>query len=177
MKKSTIVIIAFVLIYVVCALFSAFEPTLKRVRNPQNVYDELWNLFVAESQGETTVLTTATKDTRFRITDESISLSIPEGNIVLEWDCSSYNAKGKQGKGVLRIRMWDDDGKSHWYWYDNESKVLRGEDAEMYMKRWLRKYYQWCEESDTFSSQFSADDRGTYTYQRGSSGFNESYVN
>lgn len=172
MKKSTIVIIAFALIYVVCALVSAFEPNLidpsiKSVRRPQNVCDEIWNLFVAEWQGETTLLTTATKNAEFRDYKSMITLSMPEGDAYLWWSSSSSNKKEDYEADVIWIRVWDSKGEEYGYFYDTYSKEIRSEDNEKYLREFLMRYFQWCEESDDFSSSFSPDDLGTYTFRQG----------
>ena len=140
---------------------------IKSVRRPQNVYDEIWNLFVAQWQGETTLLTTATENAEFRAFENSITLSMPEGDAFLRWSSGYSNKKEDYEADVIWIRVWDSEGEEYGYFYDTYSKEIRSDDYEKYLLEFVMRYFQWCEESADFSSSFSPDNLGKYTFRKG----------
>lgn len=143
--------------------FSGMPDGLKRVKNVQNVYDEIYNCVYDEWAGKNTVLTGASSggwvDYDLGAFD---AVRIEKNNIVLAF----YN----NGKGVYQLYIAIHTEKSLSssvsYRYNPQTKTLSGKNDEQYITDdFIKYYFEWNDKSQIFSSNYSEDNLGEYTYE------------
>ena len=169
MKKRIIiitVILAILLsITLIIAVFSdGFQKSILtgKIYYPQNVYEEIWNLVLIEKNTRNqTVLTSATKDAYvdFDFGIEFVGVRIPECNVTISLDRTVGNEE-------LFFRFFSDNGNCWTFAYSYETKTLYGNTAfPSRMESFLTDYFKWCENDTDFTSGFSSDELGDYTYK------------
>ena len=133
-----------------------------RIYCPQNVYEEIWNLVLAEQHTRNqTVLTSATKDAYedFDLGIHFVGIHIPECNVTISWHRT-------EGVKELSFQFPLDRGKYTQFIYNYETKTLFGNtDFSYLMDNFLMDYFEWCEDATEFSSSYSADELGVYIFQ------------
>lgn len=121
---------------------------------PRNVYEEIWNLVLSEEYGGNTVLSSI--DSTYVDYDLGMfqSIYIPDCNMVLSWwDGLSFQFRTEKGKYIHFV-------------YDYDSQTLSGDAEAAYLaEHFLQDYFQWCKASPDFSSNYSMDDLGEFSYQ------------
>ena len=171
MKKKIVLIICIVfvlatVVYSVCTkgIFS------NHIYFPQNVYEEIWNLLIAEEQGKTTLLTTAVEEAKENWVEDKwggrhfASVQYPDSQKTLGWRSSDEIPR------MLIFKFYPGYPKnldSFEFGYDYKTNTLYGtRDESWFREYFLNEYFQWCEESADFSSKYSPDNLGDYHYQK-----------
>ena len=134
--------------------FSGMPGDLKKVRNVQNVYDEIWNCLYEEYAGKNSVLIGASSGGR-----RNVDLGTIQGVNIKKYNISLWFAdNGKK----LSISLND----SGFYTYDASMKTLTGNNDEQYIAdNFIKYYFEWNGKSQIFSSNYSEDNLGEYTYE------------
>ena len=134
-----------------------------KISHPQNVYEEIWNLLLIEEySNKKTVLTSSTEGARERHGREGFQyIQIRECNTSISW----YTINGEEELYFYLVLSPDGlmDAK---YTYNRTTKTLYGE-TELYflLENFLEDYFQWCEESEDFSSNYSMKAMGEFAFQ------------
>ena len=134
--------------------FSGMPGDLKKVRNTENVYDEIWNCAYEEYAGKSSVLTGASSGGR-----RSVDLGTIQGVNIDKYHVSlRFADNGKK----LSISFYD----SGFYTYDASTKTLTGNKDEQYITdNFIKYYFEWNDKSQIFSSNYSDGNLGEYTYE------------
>jgi hypothetical protein len=135
------------------------------IRDPKNVHEEIMNLVLREqyTTGQT-ILITWTEDAYvdFDFGIEFCGVYIPQCNVSINWydhkeveELQYYFSYVEAGN---RIRVH--------FIYNRDSKILYG-DGELshLIDNFLIDYFTWCEDSEDYSSKFSLDNLGDFTYK------------
>lgn len=134
--------------------FSGMPDGLKRVKNVQNVYDEIYNCVYEEYAGKNSVLTGASSGGQ-----PVIDLGAIQGVNIKKYHVSlRFEGDGN------KLRIWlGDEGA---YTYDASTKTLTGNKDERYIAdNFIKYYFEWNNKSQIFSSDYSDGDLGEYTYE------------
>ena len=170
MKKWIVIVLSVILstallITLVIAVFTGgFKKGIftGKIYRPQNVYEEIWNLVLIEQYtSNRTVLTSATKDAEedFDFGIEFVGIHIPECNVTISW----YRADGVK---ELSFLFPLGKGKYTRFVYNYETKTLFGDaDFSYLMENFLMDYFEWCEVATDFSSGYSAEFLGEFTFK------------
>jgi len=134
-----------------------------KIYRPQNVFEEIWNLLLVEERtSKQTVLTTGTKDA-YVDTDlgfDFVGVYIPENRASIHW--YRPTGGGKELKLLYDSRQVGDIQ----YIYNYETKTLYSDgDFSYLLNYFLAHYFNWCAVDPNFSSNFSKDHLGYYSYQ------------
>ena len=154
------IIAAAVLLAAVLVCIFIFSPpdSMSRVKNVQNVYDEVWNLMSDECRGKKTVLSSATPEA-YKDFDPWLELRIPEYVGLFHWP-------DHDGPGELSICLYTprEEPTIH-YTYCPETKLLSGEKDEAYLlENFLKLYFEWMEASGK-RSEYSPESLGEYNFE------------
>lgn len=161
MKKRTIIVCTAILLLaiLITALTGGFTKGILsgKIYRPQNVYEEIWNLVLTEEHTRNqTVLTTATKDA-YVDTDfgfEFVGVYIPECDVMIGWRFTN----GARELSFFFLSRPDGDGDYVNFLYNYETKTLFGnEEFSFLLENFLQDYFQWCEDSADFSSDYSIE--------------------
>ena len=135
--------------------FSGMPGDLKKVKNMQNVYDEIWNCVYEEYAGKNSVLTGASSGGQ-----PVIDLGTIQGVNINKYNVSLWFAdNGKK----LSISLND----SAFYTYDASMKTLTGNNDEQYIAdNFIKYYFEWNDKSQIFSSNYSDGDLGEYSFKK-----------
>lgn len=132
----------------------------EKIYRPQNVYEEIWNLVLTEQHtGNQTVLTSSTNDTvvDFDFGYEFVGIHIPECNVTVGWE--------SEGEELFFLFPLEHGEYAH-YIYNYDTKTLFGDaDFNYLIENFLTDYFEWCEESSDFTSGYSAESLGCFTFQ------------
>ncbi len=160
MKKLIAVLLAILAAASLCAcsmgnLFSGMPGDLKKVRNAENVYDEIWNCVYEEYAGKNSVLTGASSDGRPVIDLGTIQgVNINKYNVSLRFEDNGKKLSISLNDGVF-------------YTYHANTKTLTGNKDEQYITdNFIKYYFEWNDKSQLFSSGYSPDDLGEYTFEK-----------
>lgn len=168
MKKKVILIVCAVLVLSVIG-HSLCDKGLftDHIYFTENVYEEIWNLLIAEEQGKTTILTTAVAEAKENWVKDKLggntfaSVSYPESQKTLGWRGSDEIPR------MLIFIFYPENMDSFEFGYDYKTNTLYGTKEESQFREYfLNEYFQWCEESADFSSGYSLDHLGYYHYQK-----------
>lgn len=124
-----------------------------KIYRPDNVYEEIWNMVVAEQFGEPTVLTTSKEDSRVQYDFGGFGyISIPEHNMWMKWE---YR--------MLSFYFFEDGERENAnFLYDYETNTLYGEaEFEYYVENFLQHYFEWNKEE----TKYSLDNLGNAAYE------------
>ncbi len=134
--------------------FSGMPGDLKKVRNTENVYDEIWNCAYEEYAGNNSVLTGASSGGQ-----PVIDLGAIQGVNIKKYHVSlRFEGDGN------KLRIWLGDEGS--YTYDASTKTLAGNKDEQYITdNFIKYYFEWNDKSQIFSSNYSDGNLGEYTYE------------
>lgn len=136
-----------------------------KIYHPQNVYEEIWNLVVAEEfRAEQTVLTTSTNNAAvdFDLGIDFVSIHIPDCNVSIGWRSTNGNT---ELSFLFSSRVDGDVDRIH-FLYNYETKTLFGDTEFSYLlENFLVDYFQWCENSTDFSSNYSVESLGDIPFQ------------
>ncbi len=159
-------IAAAVLLAAVLVCIFIFSPpdSMSRVKNVQNVYDEVWNLMSDECRGKKTVLSSATPEA-YKDFDPWLQLSIPEHHAGLS-HVPNYDGRDKLWIGLyLPMEQEDASTRSVYYIYDADTKLLTGEKDEVYLlENFLKLYFDWMEAGGK-RSEYSPESLGEYNFE------------
>ena len=165
-KKAVIIALSVVLALcmIVMILTGGFQKGVisGKIYRPANVFEEIWNLVLAEQYGKAkTVLTTATKDAEVDFDVGFFqNIQIPEHRLAIGWETG-----GKALFFSFSVRLGV-DGAHIKFIYDYKSKSLSGNTVLSYLtENFLSPYFDWCEADDDFSSAFGMDSLGNYAFQ------------
>ncbi len=117
-----------------------------RIYNVENVFDEIWNLFISESHGTRTILT---KSTEGAFADYDLgwfqNVQIPEIGIVIAMD---------EGKALVfyfhENGMEQQTTKHFVYSYPNKT-LYYDRDLDSFFQRFLTAYFEWAGKSSKFA--------------------------
>jgi hypothetical protein len=131
------------------------------IYTPDNVYEEIWNLVKTEELTRSkTILTSSTEDAYvdWDFGFEFVGVYIPEIDFSLNWWLS---------QDELAFSFWyEDDEKDVQFIYEYHTKTLYGDAEFSYlMDHFLMHYFKWCGEDPDYSSNYSADSLGKFTYK------------
>lgn len=154
------IIAAAVLLVAVGICIYIFTPadSMSRVKNVQNVYDEVWNLMSDECRGKKTVLSSATPEA-YKDFDPFLELRIPEYVGLFHWP-------DHDGRGEMHIALYSprEDPTIHYTYYP-DTKLLTGEKDEAYLlENFLKLYFDWMEAGGK-RSEYSPESLGEYTFE------------
>lgn len=135
--------------------FSGMPGDLKKVRNTENVYDEIWNCAYEEYAGKSSVLTGASSGGQ-----RNVDLGTIQGVSIDKYRVSlRFADNGKK----LSISFYD----SGFYTYDASTKTLTGNKDEQYIAdNFIKYYFEWNDKSQIFSSNYSESNLGEFTYEK-----------
>ena len=135
--------------------FSGMPGDLKKVRNTENVYDEIWNCAYEEYAGKSSVLTGASSGGR-----RNVDLGTIQGVNIDKYHVSLWFAdNGKK----LSISFYD----SGFYTYDASTKTLAGNKDEQYIAdNFIKYYFEWNDKSQIFSSDYSDGNLGEFMFEK-----------
>ncbi len=176
-----ILLIALILTLLVTWLRMAFNAAFKlfasikteplfypnKIDHPKNVYEEIWNLLLIEQySNKKTVLTSSTEGAREHHNREDYPdsfkyIQIRECNTSISW----YTINGED-ELYFYLVLSPDGIMNAKYTYNRTTKTLYGE-TELYflLENFLEDYFQWCEESEDFSSDYSMESLGEFSFQ------------
>ena len=159
-KRFSVIFISLILTLVMLSLTGCGMTYRKNlIKEPQNVFEEIRNMFVNEEHGKKTPLSLST-ESAYNDYDlgEFVALHIPDCNMYISWNRIA-NADPE-----LTIRFFNDDAT---FIYDHDTKTLYGEKELSYMEeKFLNKYFEWTSaDSGYFVSEFSEDALGDFTFQ------------
>ena len=150
-------------------LFASIEINSRKISQPQNVYEEIWNLLLVEEKMKglkKTVLTASTEgaeaDYDWREGPDSFHyLDIPECQVSLSWEVVN---------GEQELKFWfapsSKYGKGKEFIYNRTTNTLYGNTEHSYiLENFLEDYFKWCEDSEDFSSDYSMESLGDVTFQ------------
>lgn len=167
MKAKTKIIVALVIVVLLVLLptlwltncFTKSRLTSKIYR-PDNVYEEIWNMVVAEQFGGETVLTTSTEGayTKYGL-GEFEQVNIPELDMAILWMYDPHK--------LLEFFFKTEEGYVHFV-YDYETKTLYGEELEYLTDNFLQEYFKWNEQE----TDYSLNNQGNVTFKYVNSIFN-----
>jgi len=125
-----------------------------KIYRPDNVYEEIWNMVVAEQFGGETVLTTSTEGTYVKFgLGEFEQVNIPELDMAILWMYDPHK--------LLEFFFKTEEGYVHFV-YDYETKTLYGEEqSEFLMENFLKYYLEWNKEE----TKYSPDDLGSVPFK------------
>ena len=163
MKKWLLIVLSSILLAtLIFAIFTqGFQKGMfsGRLYTPDNVYEEIWNLFVMEEHTRNkTVLTSSTEDASedWDFGFHFKGVHIPQCNLLITW--STYQDE-------IGFSLWYDETDVHFI-YDYKTKTLYGDTEFSYlMDHFLTHYFEWCAEDSDFSSEYSADSLGDFTFK------------
>ena len=169
MKKWIIFVLAILLLTALLTVYftSGFTKSVLsgKIYRPQNVYEEIWNLVVTEAHTtKQTVLTTSTKDANvdFDFGFEFVGIHIPECNVTIGW----WNTTENTELSFLFSSHLDGDGDHVHFVYNYKTKTLFGNtEFSFLLENFLKDYFQWCEASTDFSSDYSIESLGDIPFQ------------
>ena len=163
MKKKTIVFIAVTITLIFVAILALTNTFTKgvitgKLYRVDNVYEEIYNMVIAEKNGTQTILTTSIENSEVDYDFgcfENISIPVnDEYSVVL----SFYN------QDDLCIHIFKNnstDRSSSLYVYDYQSNTLYGNQDEAYLiEIFMMPYYSWAGNN----GKFNLDDHGNYTF-------------
>ena len=163
MKKWLLIVLsAILLVTLIIAHFTeGFQKNTftGRLYTPENVYEEIWNLFVIEEHTRNkTILTSSTEDAYedWDLGFDFVGVYIPQYNFSINWE--TYQKE-------IGFSFWYKETDVHFI-YDYETKTLYGDNEFSFlMDNFLIHYFEWCAEGSDFSSEYSADSLGDFTFK------------
>lgn len=136
-----------------------------QISDPKNVHEEIMNLvYIEQYTSRQTILTTSTADAHvdFDFGIEFCGVIIPQNDILIKWE------QHREGEELLYFLSYGATGERKYveFIYNRDSKILYG-DAELshLIDNFLIDYFTWCEDSEDYSSKFSLDNLGDFTYK------------
>ena len=147
-------------------LFACIDFYSRKISQPQNVYEEIWNLLLTEEcSQEKTVLTTSTEGAKedWELFSQFVGVYIPESDVSLHWD--SFD-----GETELKIYVSTHSRNPYKatvrFSYNRTTNTLYGDTEELsLLENFLEDYFKWCEDSEEFSSDYSMESLGDVTFQ------------
>ena len=147
-------------------LFANIDFYSRKISQPQNVYEEIWNLLLTEEYSqEKTVLTTSTEGAKedWELFSQFVGVYIPESNVSLHWDTFD-------GETELKIYVSTHSSNPYkatlTFSYNRTTNTLYGDTEELFLlENFLEDYFEWCEDSEEYSSDYSMDSLGDVTFQ------------
>lgn len=159
-KISLCIVLALMLVLVTLTGFFTKGLITGHIYFPQNVFEEIWNMVVAEEHRQETLLTSATEDAYvdWDFGFDFVGVYIPSCKVSLHTRYEELQLTG------MTIYFWLED-QYYQFDYIYETKMLYGDVEEAYLiEHFLTDYFQWYEFTSASSSKFSLDDLGDYTY-------------
>ena len=148
---------------------ASIEINSRKISQPQNVYEEIWNLLLVEEKmkgQKKTVLTASTEGAEAEYDwregpDSFHYLDIPECKVYLSWEVVN---------GEQELQFWfapsSKYGKGKGFIYNRTTNTLYGNTEHSYiLENFLEDYFKWCEDSEDFSSDYSMESLGDVTFQ------------
>jgi hypothetical protein len=146
-------------------LLASIDMYSRKISQPQNVYEEIWNLLLTEERtSKNTVLTTSTEDAE--VDWEALGgfegVHIPECHMSIRW-WTYNNRETELYFTISRSSDWHENAR---YIYNRTTNTLYGDTAESFLlDNFIKDYFQWCEDAENFSSDYSMEDMGDVTFQ------------
>lgn len=160
MKKLIAALLSILAAASLCAcsmgnLFSGMPGGLKRVKNVQNVYDEIYNCVYEEYAGKNSVLTGASSGGRPVIDLGTIQgVNINKYNVSLRFEDNGKKLSISLNDGVF-------------YTYHANTKTLTGNKDEQYITdNFIKYYFEWNDKSQLFSSDYSDGNLGEFMFEK-----------
>ena len=163
MKKWLRIVLSAVLLAVL--IFAIFTGGFQKGKisgklyTPDNVYEEIWNLFVTEEHTRNKTVLTSSTEGAYQDWDfgfHFVGVYIPEHNFSINW--STYHEE-------IGFNFWYEETDVHFI-YDYKTKTLYGDtEFSHLMDNFLTHYFEWCAEDSDFSSDYSPDSLGEYTFK------------
>lgn len=151
MKRKIKITVALVIVVLLILLPTLYLTTCftkskltGKIYNPDNVYEEIWNMVVSEQFGKPTVLTTTTEGAYAKFgLGEFEQVNIPELKMCVLWLRDPHK--------LLEFFFITEEGYIH-FAYDYETKTLYGdEQPEFLMENFLQYYFEWNKEETKYS--------------------------
>ncbi len=150
-----LVIVALLIILPTLWLTNCFTKSklTRKIYRPDNVYEEIWNLYVKEQFGGDTVLTTSKENSEAQYEfGQFMYIRIPDYSMIISWESRT-----------LAFDFFTDDERILVkFLYDYETKTLYGEEEfEYFAENFLQHYLEWNKEE----TKYSLDNLGNVDFQ------------
>ena len=130
-----------------------------KIYAPDNVYEEIWNLYVIEEYTNTKTVLTSSTEGSFEDWDlgfDFVGVYIPEYDFSINW--KTYHEE-------IGFSFWYEETDVHFI-YDYKSKTLYGDTEFSYLlDNFLIHYFEWCAANADYSSHYSVDSLGDFTFK------------
>ena len=168
MKKKIIIFIAVIITIIVVATLALTNMFTKgvitgKLYRVDNVYEEIYNMVIAERNGAETVLTTSIEGSEVDYDFgcfENVSIPVnDEYEVVL-----SFVNQDELGILIFENNNFEDNAtrrKSSFYVYNYHSNILYGDREEAHLiEIFISPYYSWIGNKE----KFNLDNHGNYTF-------------